>query len=181
MNIIFLDVDGVLNNDACMILHEKHLHPDCVEFFTDALDKILEHKEIKIVISSTWRKCADLSVFQERIWDNYTPCNIKLLDNLHEDWRTGYSKDGFRGGEVVEWLSRHPEVEKYVCVDDDSDFLPEQPLIQTMTEYGFGWNESKMLQAFFLKEILSKFYITESSFKIKKLQQQRKFIKEYLS
>lgn len=31
-----------------------------------------------------------------------------------------------RGAEIKEWLDRHPEVDKYAILDDDSDMLPEQ-------------------------------------------------------
>lgn len=33
---------------------------------------------------------------------------------------------GVRGHEIQAWLDKHPEVEKYAILDDDSDMLPEQ-------------------------------------------------------
>lgn len=38
---------------------------------------------------------------------------------------------GIRGDEVNAWLAKHPEVEKYAILDDDSDFYPDQPLFKT--------------------------------------------------
>jgi len=29
------------------------------------------------------------------------------------------------------WLKQHPQVTHHVCIDDDSDFLPEQNLVKT--------------------------------------------------
>ena len=42
------------------------------------------------------------------------------------------------GGRTGEWLSRHPEVERYAIVDDDSDMLPEQMpfFVRTSAETG---------------------------------------------
>ena len=38
---------------------------------------------------------------------------------------TGDRKE-LRGQEIQEWLDKHPEVEDYAILDDDSDMLPEQ-------------------------------------------------------
>lgn len=47
--------------------------------------------------------------------------------HFHFDWRTkNIRSDERRGGEVKEWLSRHPEVVDYVILDDDRDFTAEQ-------------------------------------------------------
>ena len=41
-----------------------------------------------------------------------------------------------RGVEVQEWLDRHPAVEQYAIIDDDSDFLPNQWLFKTSFNEG---------------------------------------------
>ena len=68
MNIIFTDFDGVFNNDACFILHKKLIHKDCMEFFLDAVDELIEREiDIKFAISSTWRKCGCFEHFCSRV------------------------------------------------------------------------------------------------------------------
>src|SRR3546814_8945784 len=66
---------------------------------------------------------------------------------FHEDWRTRFHgelpdrwRNRRRGGEIAEWLSRHPEVSVYAIVDDDSDMLPEQrhAFVQTRFEDGIA-------------------------------------------
>jgi len=62
-------------------------------------------------------------------------------DEENKDWRTGVL-EGIRGNEVKEWLDRHPEVDKYVILDDDSDFLEDQKpfFVQTNSDDGFSAN-----------------------------------------
>src|SRR3546814_6841131 len=71
---------------------------------------------------------------------------------FHEDWRTRFHgelpdrwRNRRRGGEIAEWLSRHPEVSVYAIVDDDSDMLPEQrhAFVQTRFEDGIAPDRSE--------------------------------------
>lgn len=69
---------------------------------------------------------------------------VRLLD------KTGYHKwDGvirhargrdwpheLRGDEINDWLAKHPEVDKYAILDDDSDFYDDQPLFKTTFKDG---------------------------------------------
>lgn len=184
MNIIFVDFDGVFNNDASFILHESLIHDDCMEFFLDTIEEIKKEEiDIKIVISSTWRKGKDFEDFSLRVIENTPKFAQKFLNLVHEDWRTGSDINGFRGNEVQEWLNRHPEVINFVCIDDDSDFLESQPLIQTITELGFGWAEQKMLLGFFLKKnnkVIDSRHSFGQKFFIKKLENQIKFIEKHI-
>lgn len=42
-----------------------------------------------------------------------------------------------RGEEVAAWLKAHAHVvDRFVCVDDGDDFLPDQPLVLTSMEQG---------------------------------------------
>lgn len=184
MNIIFVDFDGVFNNDASFILHDSLIHNDCMEFFLDAIDELKkEDIEIKLVISSTWRKGRDFEDFSLKIIEQTPKFFQRFLNLVHEDWRTGSDINGFRGNEVKAWLDKHPEVKTFVCLDDDSDFLEDQPLIQTITELGFGWAEKNLLVDFFLKKN-NKTIDTHNSFEqkffIKKLENQLKFIEKHI-
>ena len=53
MNIIFLDIDGVLNNTVSIMLTQKHIDSSCLELFMDTVKRI---PDCKIVLSSSWRK-----------------------------------------------------------------------------------------------------------------------------
>ena len=55
--------------------------------------------------------------------------HISVIDS------TGVSRNGFRGREVRDWLLNN-YVNKYVCIDDDSDFYPYQPRVRTKCNLG---------------------------------------------
>jgi hypothetical protein len=43
---------------------------------------------------------------------------------------------GFRGNQIADWLESTGFEGRFVCLDDDSDFLPSQPLVQTENQLG---------------------------------------------
>jgi hypothetical protein len=45
---------------------------------------------------------------------------------LHNEGLFEWIDEVERGHEVQYWLDEHPEVERYVILDDDNDFLPHQ-------------------------------------------------------
>lgn len=137
MKVLFLDVDGVLNHRACFKPSRggAPLCPDAVQ----RLQHLVRRTGCKVVLSSTWR-----------VLEHHT---AKLradggFPEPHDDWRTvdnpvamqnGIIVDPYhRGGEIAEWLSRHPEVTRYAIVDDDGDMLPDQRphFVQTSFETG---------------------------------------------
>lgn len=113
MKVIFSDIDGVYNTPAVRASDHNGA------YLAVEIDKIMAVKQIalkhgaQLVISSSWR---------------FThPDEARALGfPLHEDWRTIARMDQNRGLEVKEWLSRHPEVERYAILDDHNDFLPDQ-------------------------------------------------------
>lgn len=146
-NIIFLDIDGVLNNDACFWFEKRGMSKHCVSFFLKALEVI---PDCSVVISSSWRSQAGIDGFIKC-------CNIQkcfhifkpVMKYVHEDYCTPKLWDKKRGFEVQAWLDKHPEVEKFLCIDDDGDFLESQPLLQTNHHFGFGWEEMELTKLFF--------------------------------
>lgn len=145
MKVIFLDIDGVINNHATFIwarqLNKKyvgysHRHYDEVDPRLLALVRhIVETVDAKIVISSSWR---------------ILHTNEQILDVFkHNDWpnapiigATGRSNNGFRGQEVQDWITQNP-VSRYAILDDDGDFFEHQPLFKTNGEVGLTWDTTK--------------------------------------
>ncbi|MFA5488824.1 MAG: HAD domain-containing protein [Candidimonas sp.] len=127
--IVFLDIDGVL---VCHRVHcaygdegeMKRFDPAAVALLNRYADRTV------IVVSSTWRKYNTRESMETIFAQN------GLVVPLHDDWKTIVGR-GFRGDEVDEWLSRHPEVTDYVCVDDDGDFHDHQRHIKTHCHDGF--------------------------------------------
>ena len=117
MNVCFLDFDGVFTlTGACYLLGDYVDHAA-----VKILNKFLVDNEFKIVVSSTWRKGS--TALELSSYLNLSGFNRGLL--FYDDFKTK-SLSGLRGEEIAEWLSRHPEVQCYIIVDDDDDMLPEQ-------------------------------------------------------
>lgn len=140
VKVIFLDIDGVLNSSRSCYAFGGFPH----DFGTAAMArfdhvaialirKACELTDASIVLSSTWRllhsvhECAnglDLPIFDK------TP-----------------GGGGFRGAQIQEWLDAHPEVEKWVIVDDDSDMLDSQKpqFVQTDFQNGLSYDNYQQI------------------------------------
>lgn len=121
MKILFLDIDGVVN---CQTTKERVNGVIGIELRLVALVKqIIENTGCKVVLSSSWR-CykPDLEhVKRYFLLEDITIDNKGLTD---------------RGCEVKDWVEKHPEIERYAILDDNSDFHKEQPLFLTSWQTG---------------------------------------------
>jgi len=140
MKILFLDIDGVLNNLASLA-DGVHLLPDkCV-----MLRECLKEVDAKIVVSSSWRILNDLKMLQQLL--RRSGLNTQIVDV------TPRLKTGRRGLEIEAWLKGNPYVVNYCIVDDDSDMLDEQKdnFVKCDTKIGLTTRE-----IYKIKEILNK-------------------------
>ncbi len=143
--IIFLDMDGVLNNtgmdweshkaraEAPYIVDDENL---------DKLERLVLVMDAQIVISSTWRILCSKDFMSKRLGDVVGP-------RIHDDWKTK-RLNGIRGLEVQEWLERNlgPEYwsfKDFLILDDDSDFLWHQPLVRI--DHGTGLTDRDVERA----------------------------------
>jgi HAD domain in Swiss Army Knife RNA repair proteins len=115
MNVLFLDIDGVVNRTATRRRRCRGLTP-----IEPRLARIVQNiarsvSDLKIVLSSAWREIADgRALVEEKIPQCFdvTP----IFDEA----------DDVRGYEIQAWLEHHPSVTRYVIVDDDCDMLDLQ-------------------------------------------------------
>lgn len=182
-NIIFLDIDGVLNNDATTNTKYCHIDDNCLKLFYDTIKQI---PDCKIVISSSWRRI-ELEDFLKFIHEFKGADKLEcLVKYFHEDYATKRLNEGKRGYEIKEWLSRHFEVKKYICLDDDSDYLKGQRLLQINRNLGFSRAEKCLLLTYFgVKHILDRDYgLNMQDFYIKYgiriLKNRQNFIDKYI-
>jgi hypothetical protein len=89
------------------------------------LSKWCNETDTKICVSSVWKHHFGIEGYvstPERWADALTELGFK------EGTFVGITgqRRGLRGQEIQEWLDKHPEVEDYAILDDDSDMLPEQ-------------------------------------------------------
>jgi hypothetical protein len=122
VKVLFLDVDGVVNNARA----SQNTDGWPVDPFSAFLvGRIVDRTGCKVVLSSSWRYSAEgRAVVRRKV--------VPLWDVT--DGRTG----AIRGDEIASWLLANPEVERYAILDDDTDMLPEQlpNFFQTTWEEG---------------------------------------------
>ncbi len=134
--IFFLDMDGVLNNPRVSYSRVETSHnmfgwidPVSVSFVNTWAAHITKvyGDEVEIVLSSTWRSA------HSDVWSLNMMFGVMGLEVWpHKDHRTrktGMSIGGntdIRGLQIADWLLDHPEVTKWMILDDSSDFLPYQ-------------------------------------------------------
>lgn len=140
--ILFLDVDGVICTRRSHLAFGKEgsgwFHWDPVG--CAAIIKACA-KGVRLVVSSTWRK----DMHKDELDANFKTHGF-LPEYLHPDWRTRDLMRG-RGADIDDWLARHPEIQNYKILDDDSDMLEHQlsHFIQTDGEEGMTSDNIKKL------------------------------------
>ena len=121
MKIIFLDIDGVLNNT-----HTKNprkfpyiVEPELIE----RLKRLLAATGAQIVLSSTWR---------------YDPVGRLAAKHYEIPFIdvTPVLPDQPRRDEIRQWIHDHPGVERFILIDDEDDELDDLPLFQPSDEIG---------------------------------------------
>ena len=164
MRVVFLDVDGVLNSEAYVrkleerhraLGHEDPARPkrettcDCFKLYhqidRDAVarvNRLIAATASKIVISSTWRKRFDPLEMQSMLREHGLVADvIGATTDGHKDPEMvevhGHLERIYRGHEIDLWLRNHPEIERFVILDDDSDMvMHKNRLVQTDCEEG---------------------------------------------
>lgn len=140
MRVIFLDIDGVLNSEAHLRKldadHRALGHHDQCECYRlehqidDAaiqrLNRLVAETGSKIVISSSWRKLLDPEELQRVLTEHGLVAEIvgETPDGYNDKAlleAMGYYDRIFRGHEIDAWLQKHPEVDRFVILDDESD------------------------------------------------------------
>ena len=156
IKVIFLDIDGVLNNSNTT----RTTQNGCI-FVSARLIKRLRHiiqeTGAKVVLSSDWR-----------IDRNEELLNADFLELKYELAKYGIRfydytpvmPTGHRGSEINRWLKEHNEVENFVILDDRCDIEPNKDhWVQTAMSCGLGKEETKsaikllITQSFFAHSI----------------------------
>jgi hypothetical protein len=119
--IIFLDIDGVLN---C----QKTSNPRELPYVVDEqllarFRKLLDQTGASVVLSSTWRY-DPAGIFSAKRY------GIPFIDIIPDRPQQP------RREEILEWLGSHPEVTRYLVIDDEDDGLDRLPLFQPSSRTG---------------------------------------------
>ena len=139
MKVIFLDFDGVIT-----IPPKWHLEANKIKW----IKKIVDETDAKIVVSSSWRMESVEETIDKMIGrPKRCPRNRMLywlIDNLYD---VTHTYKGLRGQEIKDWLNEQNDIENYVIIDDDGDFLDEQLYHFVQTNYEDGITETEAIRA----------------------------------
>lgn len=142
MKVIFLDIDGVMNNLESLrsprtkVASSEHsysaAHPSCVA----ALNRVTAATDAKIVISSTWRGIGLEVLFEVLHAWGVRGMIVGRTPDLAREQNSIWGAPE-RGAEIRQWLDAHADVESFVILDDGDDMgnLQHQ-LVQTNYERG---------------------------------------------
>jgi hypothetical protein len=141
LKIIFLDIDGVLINEAALRKTVDAYVPDdcCVKRLNDLIRKT----DARIVVSSCWRIGRPLPELRKILsgWGIDGPVLDKTPDPLA-------SRAADRGEEIQLWINERKkkknDVEEFVIIDDNRD-MPNllHVLVQTKFESGLTERNAK--------------------------------------
>lgn len=133
MKIIFLDIDGVLNNADYYRGKNLATHQNEISHFDSnnihALNRIIDNTKAEIVLSSAWRLLKSIEEINELF--NLVGIKGKVIDvteSLH--YKNTYELAP-RGLEIFKWIRDYHKtlkggLENYIIIDDEDDILDIQ-------------------------------------------------------
>lgn len=157
MKYIFLDVDGVLNNENTIESNPSGYVGVSMKLVRN-LDKIVKATDAKIILTSDWkhgwseiRFCCDEDVIY--LLDKLKKCSLKIHDRTYDEkFEDFFFTD--RGVGIRRFLESCNDVEGYVIIDDHvfADFDEEQKAHLVHTDSKKGLTDDDVNKAI---EILS--------------------------
>ncbi len=120
MRVLFLDIDGVLNN------WDSATHPESLRIIDPINVKVLNGlfeklPDVQVVLSSTWREYFTIPQVNAWLRDaGYTGPDLLDVTPFNLLQRGRFCD---RGEEIAEWLARHPECKQYAIIDDITDLI----------------------------------------------------------
>lgn len=135
MNVVFLDYDGVVNipmwdeqGESCNYSHPFGGRVNCFQA-VQWVSEFCQKFDYNIVVTSTWRSSRN---YKECLINGGLRKGIKILG------KTDRLNDKSRGEEIQKYLHDHPEIDKFIIFDDESDMGQlKDHLIQCNSVVGF--------------------------------------------
>jgi hypothetical protein len=121
MKVIFLDIDGVLNCD-------RTPNPRKFPFIVDPkllarLRRLLDLTGAEVVLASNWR-FDPVGLLAAKYY------KVPFVDTLPDEG------DPPRCQPILDWLQMHPEIERFIVIDDEDDELDPLPLFEPSRNTG---------------------------------------------
>ena len=145
MKVLFLDIDGVVNNKRTEKKFRRLMAIDPA--MAALVQRIVQNTGCEIVLSSSWR------LFQ--LGRDEVESKVCKLADITPFLRARTP----RGYEIKAWLARHPEVEHYAILDDADSILPEHRanFFQTTWETGLTDDIALAVEKHLNKEAINNF------------------------
>lgn len=122
MKVIFLDIDGVLNDQATWgdetWVHGSVLYPGIAEYLVRRLNQIIKATGAVLVLSTSWRAALEIDTYLLA-----RGVQGKIVGRTPRSWECG--SDNTRWREIQWWLTprlARGEITGYVILDDEWDF-----------------------------------------------------------
>ena len=115
MKVIFLDVDGVLNNADTKDRSPSGYKGVSGELIRN-LREIVRKTGAQIILSSDWRLIRDDKVHGKDY--RYLVRKLRFIGGLKLSGHTDDISWRYRGTEISKYLDDHPEIKEYVILDD---------------------------------------------------------------
>lgn len=147
MNVLFIDIDGVLNTCSPLSANEVWKNAERTELNIDEdkvclIAQIVQSAEIKLVMHSGWRFFYDdlmnpmtqeAEELRRMFCRNGVIISGRTPDYSTEEIRQNRKFSLVKAREIRAWLAQHPECENFLILDDmdlhDTDLMKHQ--IQT--------------------------------------------------
>lgn len=139
--LLFLDIDGVLNSLA-FAKRVKAVGSIGIDPLAAVhLQRVVDETDCNIILSSTWRLLHSLAEMRGLLIAAGMRAPVPLVGRTPdlttiEPRHSSILKASGRGFEINKWIEENQFTGPYVCIDDDRDFLPGQPLVQTTWQDG---------------------------------------------
>lgn len=140
MNVVFLDIDGVLNNYRTTSQSPEGYRGVSTKLVR-RLKNIIKSTDSVIVLTSTWKESSDaeLAYLYKRLGGMKIVDSTSIVDN----------RSFLRGTEIRNWLKKHEDVEHFVILDDFDFNYKEEDLIPylVLTNPENGLTDDDVLEA----------------------------------
>lgn len=150
MNVVFLDVDGVLNNNKTSVKTPMGF-TGIGSRLLDRLATLVHLTDSVVVLSSTWKDEWDKDPRKttpdgEYLNDKLRKSGIVIADKIDNKG----CGESHRGAAIQNYLDSHLEIEDYVVLDDfEFDFEDYEAVFShfVQTDYNVGFTEEKLEEA----------------------------------
>lgn len=147
MNIIFLDIDGVMNHRNHFVRSTKHMLQEFCPRSERNLKRIISECNAKIVVSSSWRGYDTAEQMADWLFSHYD------LDS-YVIGVTPHLNNEIRGNEIAEYIANASHnITNFVILDDDKD-MGELVSHLIQTDHKWGLTDEKCEEA--IKSLNSK-------------------------